>query len=230
MNQFTYDLVIFDCDGVLVDTEPLANEAFIQLLREHGFNVDENKFRHEFSGLTLLDRLDIAASELNWNPPDNFLDLFNERMTGLTEKKMQPVSGIHKLLESLPVPACVASNGSRDELNLRLKLGRLTPFFKGAIFSGLEVPNPKPAPDVYLAAASAFNIPPDRCIVVEDSIPGATAGIQAGMRVFGYAAFTPMEKLQAAGAIPFQTMDELREILAEEYSQMKISQGNLSIK
>lgn len=222
MNQFPYELVIFDCDGVLVDTEPLANEAFFQLLQEYGFNLDQEKFQHEFSGLILMDRLHIAASEINWNPPDNFLDLFNERMTALTEKKMQPVSGIHKLLDSLPVRVCVGSNGSRDEINLRLKLAGLTPFFKDAIFSGLEVPNPKPAPDVYLSAAASFNIPPERCIVIEDSLPGVIAGIRAGMRVYGYAAFTSREKLAEAGAIPFQTMDELRETLSSQFNPVKV--------
>lgn len=223
MNPKLFDLVIFDCDGVLVDTEPLANEVFVQLLCEHGFNVNEKEYLHKFSGVTLPGRIHTAATELNWNPPDDFLSLFNERMTALTEKKMQPVSGIRELIESLPVPVCVASNGSRDEINLRLKLAGLTPFFKNAIFSGLEVPNPKPAPDVYLAAAEAFMTPPDRCIVVEDSLPGIRAGFRAGMRVYGYAAFTPEEKLEEAGAIPFHTMSELREILSSEIALAEIS-------
>ncbi len=216
MNNRTYDLAIFDCDGVLVDSEPLANRVFVQLVRESGFEIDEAAYLKKFSGITLPDRISTTAEELNWTPPKNFLDEFNTRLKTLTEELLQPVEGIHDLIKSLPVPKCVASNGSREEIVLRLELSKLAPFFGNAIFSGLEVPNPKPAPDVYLAAAQSFGIPPSRCIVIEDSIPGVTAAVRAGMRVYGHAAYTPAEKLQEAGAIPFANMPELQEMLARE--------------
>lgn len=92
----------------------------------------------------------------------------------------------------------------RSEIQLRLKIAQLTEKFENAIFSGIEVAHPKPAPDVFLAAAKSFNVPPSRCIVIEDSIPGITAAVRAGMRVYGHAVFTPAEALQAAGAIPFE--------------------------
>jgi beta-phosphoglucomutase-like phosphatase (HAD superfamily) len=116
----------------------------------------------------------------------------------------------------LSVPICVASNGSREEIVLRLKIAGLTEYFGNAIFSGLEFPHPKPAPDVFLAAAKAFNVSPSRCIVVEDSVPGVTAAVRAGMKVYGYATFTPSESLRAAGAIPFANMMELKSIIARE--------------
>lgn len=119
------------------------------------------------------------------------------------------------------MPVCVASNGSRAEITLRLRLAKLECFFGDAIFSGLEVSNPKPAPDVYLAAAQSFGIPPSRCIVIEDSVPGVTAGVRAGMPVYGYAAFTPAEKLAKAGAIPFTTMFELKDMLALKSSTVR---------
>ena len=121
--------------------------------------------------------------------------------------------GIHDLLDSLSVPVCVASNGSREEITLRLKVSNLTGRFGGAIFSGTEVPRPKPWPDVYLAAAEAFHMPPSRCVVVEDSLLGLTAAVRAGMKVYGHATFYPAESLQAAGAIPFASMPELQKIL-----------------
>ena len=218
MKPSTFDLAIFDCDGVLVDSEPLANRVFVEIVHEHGFMIDEPTYLRKFSGVTLPDRINGIARDLNWEPPKNFIKTFDERLAILTEQELQPVHGIHELVKSMPVPICIASNGTRDEINQRLRLSKLAPFFGDAIFSGHEVPNPKPAPDVYLAAASFFNVPPSRCIVIEDSIPGVTAGIRAGMRVYGHAAFTTAEKLKDAGAIPFDDMYQLKEMIATEYS------------
>jgi HAD superfamily hydrolase (TIGR01509 family) len=204
MKPQSFDLAIFDCDGVLV--------------RKHGFDIDEPAYLRKFSGITLPDRIQTTATELKWNPPSNFHHVFNKRLAILTRKKLQPVPGIHDLLKSLPVPVCVASNGSREEIDLRLELSGLTAVFGDAIFSGMEVANPKPAPDVYLAAASSFAIPPARCLVVEDSIPGATAAVRAGMQVYGHAAFTPAEQLKEAGAVSFNNMAELKEMLAQEFN------------
>lgn len=218
MKPQSFDLAIFDCDGVLVDSEPLANQVFVELVREHGFDIDEPAYLRKFSGITLPDRIQTTATELKWNPPSNFHHVFNKRLAILTRKKLQPVPGIHDLLKSLPVPVCVASNGSREEIDLRLELSGLTAVFGDAIFSGMEVANPKPAPDVYLAAASSFAIPPARCLVVEDSIPGVTAAVRAGMQVYGHAAFTPAEQLKEAGAVSFNNMAELKEMLAQEFN------------
>lgn len=217
------DLAIFDCDGVLVDSEPLANQVFVEMIREHGFDIDEPAYLRKFSGITLPDRIQTTAHELNWMPPQDFHQIFNERLAILTRERLQPVQGIHELLQSLPVPVCVASNGSREEVDLRLELSGLTTVFGNAIFSGMEVAKPKPAPDVYLAAARSFDISPSRCLVVEDSIPGVTAAVQAGMRVYGHAAFTPAQQLKDTGAIPFKDMFELKEILAKEFRVFNIN-------
>jgi HAD superfamily hydrolase (TIGR01509 family) len=213
MNTTSFDLVIFDCDGVLVNTEPLANKVYVQMLSEYGYQVNTEEYQREFSGAAIFKRLEVTSQRLNWTPPENFMSVFNERIADLTARELKPVPGIHELIESLSVPICVASNGSREEILLRLKIARLTKHFGSAIFSGLEVPHPKPAPDVFLAAAKSFNISPDRCIVIEDSVPGVTAGVRAGMKVYGHAAFTPSESLRKVGAIPFENMMELKSIL-----------------
>jgi phosphoglycolate phosphatase len=213
----SFDLVIFDCDGVLVDSEPLANQLYVQMLGEFGHQVNAEEYLREFSGAIMYKRLDATSKKLNWTPPENFLSSFNERLSVLTDKELKPVMGIHSLIESLSVPICVASNGSRKEIAQRLEVSQLTVKFGKAIFSGLDVPHPKPAPDVFLAAAKAFNVSPARCIVIEDSIPGITAAVRAGMRVYGYAAFTSGESLQKAGAIPFDNMMELQTILSDAY-------------
>ncbi len=216
MNNSRFDLVIFDCDGVLVNSEPLTNQVYVQMLGEYGHQVNTDEYLREFYGATMRQRLEATSTKLTWDPPSNFLSIFNERLSRLTETELQPVPGIHELLDSLSTPICIASNGSQAEIRLRLRIANLTKYFENAIFSGLETPHPKPAPDVYLAAASAFNASPLRCIVIEDSIPGVTAAVRAGMKVYGHAAFLPSESLQQAGAIPFANMLKLKDMIADK--------------
>jgi len=215
MNKTSYDLIIFDCDGVLVDSEPLANQVYVEMLAEHGFEVNYDEYLQKYSGAAITSRLASTSQLLNWTPPVDFYPVFNSRLSLLTEKELKPVDGIHELLESLSVPVCIASNGSRSEVMLRLRIAKLSQYFGEAIFSGVDVAHPKPAPDVYLAAAHSFNILPARCIVVEDSILGVTAAVRAGMKVYGHAACTPDESLREAGAIPFANMLELKSIITQ---------------
>jgi len=215
MKNTNYDLVIFDCDGVLVNSEPLANQVYVGILEEHGHQVNSEAYLQEFSGASITQRLEVTSRKLNWTPPSNFTSIFHERLAALANQELKAVPGIHELIDSLTVPICIGSNGTRSEIQLRLKIAQLTEKFENAIFSGIEVAHPKPAPDVFLAAAKSFNVPPSRCIVIEDSIPGITAAVRAGMRVYGHAVFTPAEALQAAGAIPFANMMELKHMLAQ---------------
>ena len=218
MNRLPFDLVIFDCDGVLVESEPLACQVYIQIFMEYGYRLDYAATLKKFHGTTLPERVEITSRELGITPPENFISVFNARLSARTEQELQPVPHIHDLMESLTVPICVASNGTRDEITLRLKVAGLTHYFGKSIFSGMEVPRPKPAPDVYLAAAHSFDTDPSRCVVIEDSVLGVTAAVAAGMRVYGYATFNSSEALRSAGAIPFTSMLEMKEILGTEFS------------
>jgi HAD superfamily hydrolase (TIGR01509 family) len=213
----SFDLVIFDCDGVLVNSEPLANQIYVHMLGEFGIHVDAEQYLWEFAGVTIHKRLDATSKRLNWTPPVDFAAIFNKRLSALAEKELLPVTGIHALIDSLSTPICVASNGSREEIIHRLGIAQLIHYFEKAIFSGYEIAHPKPAPDLFLAAAKAFNVSPSKCIVIEDSILGVTAAVRAGMKVYGYAALTPIESLRNAGAIPFETMQELQTILSDGY-------------
>ena len=187
MNNTSFALVIFDCDGVLVESEQLACQIYVQMFAEYGHPLDYEATLHKFYGVTLLNRLKVSAQELGWTPPEDFISIFNQRLLDLSERELLVIPHVHELIDSLTVPICVASNGTREEIVFRLKVARLTERFGDAIFSGMEVPHPKPAPDVYLAAAQAFQTPPDRCVVIEDSILGVTAGVRAGMKVYGHA-------------------------------------------
>jgi HAD superfamily hydrolase (TIGR01509 family) len=213
MNTNPFDLVIFDCDGVLVESEALACQIYVQMFAEYGYSLNYDETLRKFYGVTLSNRLKVSAQELGWTPPEEFIPIFNQRLLELSERELHTIPHIHELIESLTVPMCVASNGSREEIVFRLKVAKLTERFGDAIFSGMEVPHPKPAPDVYLAAAQSFNIHPSRCVVIEDSILGVTAGVRAGMKVYGHATFNSAEALQEAGAIPFANMLELKAIL-----------------
>jgi len=213
MNTKPYDLVIFDCDGVLVESEGLACRIYVDLFAEYGYPLDYTETLHKFYGVTLANRLKVSAQELGWTPPGEFIPRFNERLLELSERELRTIPHIHELIESITVPMCVASNGSREEIVFRLKVAGLTKRFGNAIFSGTEVPHPKPAPDVYLAAAEAFQVHPSRCVVVEDSVLGVTAAVRAGMKVYGHATFNSADSLRAAGAIPFANMLELKNLL-----------------
>jgi beta-phosphoglucomutase-like phosphatase (HAD superfamily) len=155
MNTKPYDLVIFDCDGVLVESEALACQIYVQMFAEYGHPLDYEETLHKFYGVTLTNRLKVSGQELGWTPPEEFVPVFNQRLLDLSERELHTIPYIHELIESITVPMCVASNGSRDEIVFRLKVANLTERFGKAIFSGMEVPHPKPAPDVYLAAAQS---------------------------------------------------------------------------
>jgi len=213
MNNLPYDLVIFDCDGVLVESEQLACQVYVQMFAEYGHQLDFTETLHKFYGVTLQDRLNASALELGWTPPDDFIYNFNNRLRELSEREMQTIPHIHELIDSITVPICVASNGLREEITYRLKAAGLTERFGKAIFSGTEVAHPKPAPDVYLAAAQSFHVAPECCVVIEDSVLGVTAAVAAGMKVYGYASFNSAESLQTAGAIPFTSMQSMKDIL-----------------
>ena len=227
MNTKPYDLVIFDCDGVLVESEALVCQIYIQMFAEYGYTLNYEETLHKFYGVTLSNRLKVSAQELGWTPPEEFVPIFNQRLLDLSERELLTVPHVHELIESLTVPICVASNGTREEIVFRLKVAKLTEHFGTAIFSGMEVPHPKPAPDVYLAAARAFQTPPERCVVIEDSILGVTAGVRAGMTVYGHATFNSAEALRAAGAIPFANMLELKMMLNNTKQVSAITEGLL---
>ena len=229
MNTKPFDLVIFDCDGVLVDSEPIDFIVLEQIMREHGYVLKEKAFLKKFPGMALPERIAAMSRELNWTPPAHFFDIFSEHLVSISEKELKAVPGIHDLLESVSVPVCIASNATREEVAMRLRISGLTDYFNGAIFSGLDVPNPKPAPDVYLAAAQAFNLPPSRCVVVEDSVLGVTAAVRAGMKVYGHAAFTAAKSLHEAGATPFDNMMELQTILSNGQKSAVGHRGETSL-
>jgi HAD superfamily hydrolase (TIGR01509 family) len=201
-------LVIFDCDGVLVDSEPIANRTLGQMLRELGLDLTHEDIFQNFVGYSLPHCLRVIEAMLGRQPPENFLRDLQARTFTAFKTELRAMPGIEEALDRLGLPFGVASSGDHEKMNTTLGITGLLPRFVGRIFSVTQVARGKPAPDVYLFAARQLGAEPSACVVVEDTPPGVQAGVAAGMTVFGFCAHTPEHKLRAAGA--HRTFDDMR--------------------
>lgn len=195
--------VIFDCDGVLVDSEPLMNREFCAMLNDLGLPYTPHQTTQTFMGRSMKSCMQIVEAELKRAVPSDFLRILDRRAIAAFTRDLQPVAGIESLLDALDAagtPYAVASSGSHEKMQLTLGLTGLLPRVAGRITSATEVPNGKPAPDVFLLAAERLKTAPAQCLVVEDSLLGIEAALAAGMRVIGYAAMIGVSEMQAAGA------------------------------
>lgn len=209
-----FDLVIFDCDGVLVDSEPIVNRVFAETLTEAGFQMTYEEITQRFVGKSLATCLEMIQKSHGRPLPIEWLERNREREIAALHQELQPVPGITQVLEQLTLPRCVASNSSHRHLKLVLTLTGLLHKFEGNLFSANDVDRPKPFPDVYLHAASQMGITPERCVVIEDSATGVQAAHAAGMTVFGYAKRSDRTALTAAGAkFVFDQMQELPSLI-----------------
>jgi len=207
-------LLIFDCDGVLVDSEPIANRVLGQMLAGQGLHLAPAAMDELFLGRSMAACLAQAAALLGRPLPENFEAEHDRRLFAALRAELQAMPGVIRLLDGLATPYCVASNGSPAKLRLSLRQAGLLPRFAGRLFSAAEVARSKPAPDLFLHAARCMGVAPAACVVVEDSPAGVAAGVAAGMTVFGFAACTPAARLREAGAQRvFATMDELPGLL-----------------
>jgi HAD superfamily hydrolase (TIGR01509 family) len=207
-----WDLVIFDCDGVLVDSEPLSNQAFADCLAEIGFDIGYDEVVRRFVGRSNASCLAEVEAEIGQPLPEDFAEHVLRRTLAALEE-VQPVPGVREALEALEHPFCVASSG--DPRKMRLTLGKtgLLPFFEGRMFSAVEVAHGKPAPDLFLHAAASLGASPRRCIVIEDSLPGIQAARAAEMQVLGFARGEQAAALRQSGARLFDSMAKLPSIL-----------------
>ena len=212
------ELVIFDCDGVLVDSERLAVRVESEFLTELGWPLREADIVERFMGRTDQYMNEAIEAELGDRLPGDWKDQFHRRYREAYAAELVPVDGVLDALDQIEAttPTCVASSGSHDKLRFTLGHTGLYRRFEGRIFSGYEVANGKPAPDLFLHAAARMGAEPARCAVVEDSHYGVLAARAAGMRVFGYAGgLTPPERLRGEATVLFEDMRELPRLLAE---------------
>ena len=209
-----FELVIFDCDGVLVDSERLAVRVEAEYLAELGWPLSEAEIVERFMGRTTEFMDEAIEAQLGSRLPADWKDQFHRRYREAFAAGLVPVDGVVKVLDRLTVPTCVASSGSHDKLRFTLGHTGLYERFEGRIFSGYEVASGKPAPDLFLHAAARMGADPARCAVVEDTRWGVLAARAAGMRAFGYAGgLTPPEHLEGEATVVFEDMRELPRLL-----------------
>lgn len=209
----SWDLIIFDCDGVLVDSEPIQNRLFHEMLVAVGWTLDFESAVDTFIGRTMADCLKIAEQRLGRALPADFEDRLQARTFVAFEQELRPVPGVMEALNRITAPVCVASSGSLEKMRKTLGITGLLPRFKDRMFSASQVDRAKPYPDLFLFAARALKATPATCAVIEDSVAGVEAGVAASMAVFGYAPSVRSGSLRKAGAHVFSDMQVLPDLL-----------------
>ncbi|MGW5972995.1 HAD family hydrolase [Streptomyces sp. NPDC055186] len=211
-----YDLVIFDNDGVLVDSEPISNRLLAGYLTELGHPTSYEDSIRDYMGSAMHRVHDLVEQRTGQRLPADFDDVFHARVFDAFERELKPVTGAVEILERLAaegVPYCVASSGSHERIRVGHRTTGLDRWFdEERIFSSQDVGRGKPAPDLFLYAAERMGVAPEQCVVVEDSPLGVQAAVAAGMDVYGFASMTAAEKLVGVTRL-FTDMRELTELL-----------------
>ncbi|MCF3136465.1 HAD family hydrolase [Streptomyces olivochromogenes] len=211
-----YDLIIFDNDGVLVDSEPISNRLLAAYLTELGHPTSYEDSIRDYMGSAMHRIHELVLERSGRRLPDDFDDTFHSRVFAAFERELKPVAGVADVLEKLAadgVPYCVASSGSHERIRVGHRTTGLDRWFEeDRIFSSQDVGRGKPEPDLFLYAAERMGVAPERCAVVEDSPLGVQAAMAAGMDVYGFTAMTPAERLTGANQL-FADMGELADLL-----------------
>lgn len=207
-------LLIFDCDGVLVDSERLSHTVLREMISEYGVDLTLEETLEHFMGTSTERCLEVLVSLIGRSAPADFFARFRDRTFIAFSESLAPVTGIAEVIAGLRMPFCVASNGPREKMRFTLGHTGLLPHFEGRLFSAQDVKLPKPAPDLFLHAAATLRTLAADCVVVEDTPTGVMAARAAGMRVLGFAAMGQAEKLRRAGAhATFSHMSQLPSLI-----------------
>lgn len=212
------DLIIFDCDGVLVDSEMIANRVSAKLKTEFGFPITTEENIRKFIGLSSKST---EVLEIRNQLPANYPQVLKERRDCAFRAELKEIPGVTELLKTLRTSVCVASSGDLEKIHLTLGITDLYRFFEGKIFSSQMVERGKPFPDLFLLAANKMGVAPENCLVIEDSVPGIRAAVAAGMSVLGFVGGSHIypelsTNLKAAGAVSiFSEMQNLQDALID---------------
>ncbi|MFD1657309.1 HAD family hydrolase [Streptomyces caeni] len=211
-----YDLVIFDNDGVLVDSEPISNRLLATYLTELGHPTTYEDSLRDYMGAAMHRVHDMIEERTGQRLPADFDDVFHTSVFAAFERELKPVAGAMEVLEKLAadgVAYCVASSGSHERIRVGHRTTGLDRWFdQDRVFSAQDVGRGKPAPDLFLYAAERMGVAPQRCVVVEDSPLGVQAAVAAGMDVYGFTAMTPADRLAGATHL-FSSLGELTDLL-----------------
>jgi HAD superfamily hydrolase (TIGR01509 family) len=210
-------LVIFDCDGVLVDSEPISNAVLARALNREGLETTAEQSRRDHQGLLLADIVARAEAKLGRSLPEDWTERFERDRAEVFHRELQPIPGAAQAVEratAAGLAVCVASQGKLEKTRLSLELSGLRRLFpEGALFSAYDVPRGKPYPDLFLHAAAKMGMSSSQSVVVEDTPSGVEAAVAAEMRVLGYGADSDEAALRAAGAEVFGSLNELPALL-----------------
>ena len=205
--------VIFDCDGTLVDSEPLTNKVIAEMAGELGIKMTWQEATSMWGGKT-IDAVVYGMRELSGKDlPESWVPRLTQKVSEAYKYDLVPMDGISEVLDSLKVAKCVASNGRPGHVEDSLKLTGLYKYFEDRVYTASEVAKPKPDPALFLYAADKMGFSKEECVVVEDSITGVTASVRAGIRVLGLVKMVSKDELIKAGAEPFTNMRELPNLL-----------------
>ncbi|MDX3927096.1 MAG: HAD family hydrolase [Shinella sp.] len=211
------ELVIFDCDGVLVDSEPISIAVLVAALDAAGVTMSAEEAYERFLGKSLKSMSDILHEEYGLAVDDQFLEAMRKVLYERFHRDLKPVDGIAEAVAGLRVRHCVASSSQPERIRLSLSVTGLIDYFEPNIFSATMVPRGKPAPDLFLHASSQMGVPPQRCVVVEDSPAGVTAAKSAGMRVFAFAGASHSRNARHRDSLarldPDVLFDDMRDLL-----------------
>lgn len=229
MSTSPCDLIIFDCDGVLVDSEALACVVHAEVLTQHGYAISAAQVHERFLGRSAREaRLEVEA-EIGRAFPESYVTVLRGTIDRVFGEQLAPVPHITETLSRLSQRICVASSGTPTRIRSSLGTTGLLDHFAPHLFSAMQVEHGKPAPDLFLFAAAQMNTPPARCIVVEDSVPGVTAAHAAGMTVIGFTGGShcrpgDAERLRAAGAtVVIDDMRLLPDLVARNLNRDEIT-------
>lgn len=205
--------IIFDCDGVLVDTEKIGNGIMLSMAAEYGFEMKLEDAYRDFNGRNLKECFLHIEKAIGKKLPDNFESDYRDKSFEAFRTQVKPMEGIVSFLDKLKIPYCVASSGPVDKIRLNLEVAGLLDKFENKIFSSYQIKSWKPEPGIFLHAAKEMGFEVKDCIVIEDSKAGVIAGIQGGFKVYGFANGFNNEDLEKEGAILFNSYEELKDIL-----------------
>ncbi len=225
MTRCRFDLVIFDCDGVLVDSEPIINRAHAELLNACGYAATEAILVERFCGMADVEMLAIIERELGRLLPSSYAEAVGLLIDEGFRRSLAPIRGIVEALAALSLPVCVASSSMPQQIRRKLELTGLAARFGENLFSATMVERGKPAPDLFLYAAAQMDAAPGRCVVVEDSAAGIEAARAAGTAAIGFCGGSHcglghVERLRARGALVVIT--DMRRDLASALSGLSL--------
>jgi HAD superfamily hydrolase (TIGR01509 family) len=193
LTQHNIDLVIFDCDGVLVNSEILSQRVLLNMLNDLGVNVSQDYFYTHFLGYNFEHVTAQVLADFSVTLTREFRDSFTEALSNVFASELETTPDLHSVLSQLDVNSCVATSGSPEKVKGSLHYTGLENYFNGRVFTSSEVKKGKPAPDLFLHAAAKMNVLPENCLVIEDSPTGIKAALAANMQVIRYAGASHMK-------------------------------------